>query len=373
VIAGVLVLAAAAFVISYPGIHQIALSAGVAPELARLYPVIFDAMIVAAGAAALALRGAGWWPRAYAWSSLLLTLTAVAVGDALHATNVTLPAQPTRAVLAVMPWVLLLLAFGLWLEMLRHLRRMRATSAQQGPGQPATTGQGVNGVTGNGNYGAGQRAAVTWAGAGGAGQGRPLPPPLSGLDALLGPREEPAPAMSGVKHDASQYSDPVSYGEETGYVHPESYLGLGDHSAGSPAASADPGAAGPAAAGPSAGLAEAPPVTGAAAATGAAPAADTASADAPPATNAAPVSGAAPAGAVPPTAAAAATGAAPAQAPPATEGPQPPAKKDAKATAQAVPAGQAAPDSGSGTTPETAPGLNPPLERLRSTPAPPNE
>jgi len=157
VIAGVLLLAAAAFVISYPGIHQIALSAGVAPELARLYPVIFDAMLVVAGAAALALRGAGWWPRAYAWSSLLLMLTVVAVGDALHATNVKLPAQPTRAVLAVIPWVLLLLAFGLWLEMLRHLRRMRATGAQQGPGpgQPAMTGDATagQGTTGQGATG----------------------------------------------------------------------------------------------------------------------------------------------------------------------------------------------------------------------------
>ena len=66
VIAGVVLLAAAAFVLSYAGIHQIALRAGVSPQLAKLYPVIFDAMLVVAGAAALALRGAGWWPRFYA-------------------------------------------------------------------------------------------------------------------------------------------------------------------------------------------------------------------------------------------------------------------------------------------------------------------
>ena len=91
VILGVVLLAAAAFVLSYSGIHQIALSAGVTPRLARIYPLIFDAMLVIAGAAALALRGAGWWARGYSWFSLLLLLAAVATGDAVHATNVTLP------------------------------------------------------------------------------------------------------------------------------------------------------------------------------------------------------------------------------------------------------------------------------------------
>jgi len=64
---GVMLLAAAAFVLSYEGIHHIALRAGVSPELAKLYPIIFDVMLVVAGAAALALRGAGLWARCYAW------------------------------------------------------------------------------------------------------------------------------------------------------------------------------------------------------------------------------------------------------------------------------------------------------------------
>src|SRR3989440_4972117 len=39
-----------------------------------------------------------------------------------------LPSKPSRAAVAVTPWVLLLLAFGLWLEMLRHFRKARAAS-----------------------------------------------------------------------------------------------------------------------------------------------------------------------------------------------------------------------------------------------------
>ena len=92
---GVVLLAAAAFVLSYEGIHQIALRAGVSPEVAKLYPLIFDAMLVIAGAAALALRGAGWWARFYAWASLLLMLVVPAAGNAVYATGITLPAQPT--------------------------------------------------------------------------------------------------------------------------------------------------------------------------------------------------------------------------------------------------------------------------------------
>jgi hypothetical protein len=69
VITGVILLAAAAFVLAYAGIHAIALAAGVSPTLARLYPLIFDAMLVVASAAALALRGGGWWTKFYAWLS----------------------------------------------------------------------------------------------------------------------------------------------------------------------------------------------------------------------------------------------------------------------------------------------------------------
>jgi uncharacterized protein DUF2637 len=126
VVAGVVLLAAAAFALSYAGIHHIALQAGVTPTLARLYPLIFDAMLVIAGAATLALRGAGWWTRGYVWLCLLLLLAAAAGADAVHAMNITLPGQPARAAVAVTPWVLVLLGFGLWLVMLRHLRRLRA-------------------------------------------------------------------------------------------------------------------------------------------------------------------------------------------------------------------------------------------------------
>jgi hypothetical protein len=132
VIAGVALLAVAAFLVSYAGTRDIAVAAGVSPALAGLYPLIIDAVLVVACVAALALRGAEWWMQTYAWLSVMFMLAVVALVGAVHAAGVSLPHRPTAAVVAVMPWVLFLLGFGLWLSILRHLRTARAegTSAR---------------------------------------------------------------------------------------------------------------------------------------------------------------------------------------------------------------------------------------------------
>jgi len=251
--AGVVLLAAAAFVLSYSGIHAVALQAGVSPRLAKLYPVIFDAMLVIAGAAAMALRGAGWWSRFYAWACLIALLAAVAIGDAVHATGTALPERASRAAVAITPWVLLLLAFGLLLTMLRHFRKARTAVAAR---QEARAAAASGGQPGEANGAATGRTTVTWAAAGSVGtstatEGRSLPPPKVGLDTLLGPRPAPAPAIEApneadaVDTDAGQLDDPVSYGEETGYVHPDSYRDEGEYSphgdSGGPESYAGPG------------------------------------------------------------------------------------------------------------------------------------
>jgi hypothetical protein len=120
--AGLLLLAAAAFVLSYPGVHAVALSAGVSPQLARIYPVIFDAMLVIACSAVLSLRGAGLPSRCYAWLCLLVLLFAVAYTDAVHATNAALPHRPAAVAAAVIPWALVLIGLSLLVTMLRHAR-----------------------------------------------------------------------------------------------------------------------------------------------------------------------------------------------------------------------------------------------------------
>ena len=133
VVAGLLLLAAAAFVLSYAGIHAVALSSGVSPRLARIYPLILDAMLVIACAAVLSLRGAGLPSRSYAWLSMLALLAAAAAADALHATGTRLPRRPAAAAVAVIPWVLVLIGFGLLLCMLRQARLRRAAAAAAKP------------------------------------------------------------------------------------------------------------------------------------------------------------------------------------------------------------------------------------------------
>lgn len=228
---GVVLLAAAAFVLSYQGIHHIALRAGVSPGLAKLYPLIFDVMLVVAGAAALALRGAGWWARCYAWGSLLILLTAMAVGNAVYATGATLPAQPMKVAVAVIPWVLLLMAFGLLLALLRHFRSTRSRAAVATAGATAS-GAAAAGTVVGADVNGGPQAAGTQAAASG-GKVRELP--RVDLDTLLGPKAGAPPAIAilhgiGTGQNDGHQVDPVSYGEETGYVHPDSYLDEGEYS-----------------------------------------------------------------------------------------------------------------------------------------------
>jgi hypothetical protein len=203
VIIGVLLLAAAAFLLSYSGIHHIALQAGVSPKLARLYPGIFDAMLVIACAAVLALRGAGWVTRLYVWLCLIVLLAAVATGDAVHAMGIAIPRQPSRAGVAITPWALVLLSFGLLLAMLRYLRRTRSTGRGQTE-QPA-------------EQPAGQASALEAADAAAA--------PRAGLDSLLEPRPGEPPALHTAEQpppagapDASAPGDHATPGQPRGYA-----------------------------------------------------------------------------------------------------------------------------------------------------------
>jgi hypothetical protein len=131
---GLAALAGGTFVLSYSGIHALALHAGVTPRLARGYPLLIDAMLVIVLAAVLALRGADMPSKLLAWTTLLAVLAAAAGADALHAAGRKLPDHVAAITAAVIPWVLVFLAFALLLAMLRHarLRRLAAVRATAG-------------------------------------------------------------------------------------------------------------------------------------------------------------------------------------------------------------------------------------------------
>ena len=235
VITGVLLVAAAAFLLSYNGIHQIALQAGVSPTLARLYPVMFDAMLVIACSSALALRGAGWPTRLYVWLSLLVLLGAVAAADALYATTTSLPVQPTQAVVAVVPWALLLMSFIMLLLMLRYWRRIRAANGTGG----AATGQAPAAADGaEGRAGPASAASLTWAAAGRAGAGSTGPAragaPRAAIDTLLEPRTQRPPERTAPLAARAAAKEGAAGGTSTGDKT------AGQATTGSPATTAGP-------------------------------------------------------------------------------------------------------------------------------------
>jgi Protein of unknown function (DUF2637) len=133
VVVVVVALAGATFVLSYAGVHEIALAAGVPETLARLYPAIFDAVLVVACTAALTLRDATLWARLYAWLSIIVLVAVIGTADVIHATGVRLPHRQTAGTVAALPWALVMLGFSLWLTMLRHARAQQAASGGVAP------------------------------------------------------------------------------------------------------------------------------------------------------------------------------------------------------------------------------------------------
>jgi Protein of unknown function (DUF2637) len=120
--AGVLVLAAAAFTLSYDALHQLALDSRVRPGLAWLWPVVIDGTIVVALLTVLAAKRAG--RRAgYPWA--LAGLLSVAFNIA-HA-----PDRPVaRLVFAMAPVALVLTT---------HLLMQQVSWRPPRPGRPATS------------------------------------------------------------------------------------------------------------------------------------------------------------------------------------------------------------------------------------------
>lgn len=124
---GLLVLTAAAFVLSYDGLRATALAGGVRPSLAFLYPLIFDGFLVVAFAAALVLRSARLRATWYPWTLIVVLLAAGGGANVLHALGreSLLPPEPTKVVVAAVPLVALGLAFPLWLMMSAYVRGAR--------------------------------------------------------------------------------------------------------------------------------------------------------------------------------------------------------------------------------------------------------
>jgi hypothetical protein len=138
---GVLVLAAAAFTLSYDALHQLALDSQVRPGLAWLWPVVIDGTIVVALLTVLAAKRAA--TRAgYPWALAGLFSAASVAFNVAHA-----PDRPVaRLVFAMAPIALVLTTHLLMQQvgwrraMPGHTEPMPVPHAGQEPVQPHTPG-----------------------------------------------------------------------------------------------------------------------------------------------------------------------------------------------------------------------------------------
>jgi hypothetical protein len=121
--AGVLVLAAAAFTLSYDALHQLALDSRVRPGLAWLWPVVIDGTIVVALLTVLAAKRAGRGA-GYPWALAGLFSAASVAFNIAHA-----PDRPVaRLVFAMAPVALVLTT---------HLLMQQVSWRQPTSGRPA--------------------------------------------------------------------------------------------------------------------------------------------------------------------------------------------------------------------------------------------
>jgi hypothetical protein len=134
----VLAVAAATFVLSYSGVRAVAITGGVSSQLARVYPGVFDAVLVVACVAAILLRDGRWWARAWAWLVVVVLLAAIGATDMVHAMGYTLRHRPTEGLVAAAPVVAVLLAFSLLLTLLRQSRAAADATAGRRPGERQT-------------------------------------------------------------------------------------------------------------------------------------------------------------------------------------------------------------------------------------------
>jgi hypothetical protein len=109
----------------------------VSAKLARIYPGVFDAVLVIACVAAIAARDGRWWARGWAWLVVIVVLGAIGTADVLHAGNYALRHRLTEGVVAAAPVVAVLLAFSLLLTMLRQSRPRPSDAARSLRGSTA--------------------------------------------------------------------------------------------------------------------------------------------------------------------------------------------------------------------------------------------
>ena len=126
---GTVLLAAAAFVLSFSALHDLAARSGIDRDLAWLWPLIVDGIIVVATVAVFALAGTRvvWFP----WLLLILGAGVSVAANAVHALVAADPGVPPllAASVASVPPIVLVASTHLTAILIRYSRTVLATAA----------------------------------------------------------------------------------------------------------------------------------------------------------------------------------------------------------------------------------------------------
>ncbi|GAA3135161.1 hypothetical protein [Streptosporangium carneum] len=125
---GVAALTAAACVLSFEDLRGLAVVGEAPAHLAYLYPAAFDALLAIALISVLLLRGGRWPVRLQAGAVLALLFAAAVAAEVTTAVRATVDVRRAAVVVAVAPWVTLLLALWLWLLLISHAAARRAAA-----------------------------------------------------------------------------------------------------------------------------------------------------------------------------------------------------------------------------------------------------
>jgi hypothetical protein len=129
----------AAFAISWESLRVLALSAGIRPLLAPLYPLTIDAVMSTGTVAAVALRSAPLRTRLYTWTLIAAGIAVSVLGNAVHSQAfggvLVLPWSAAAAASAV-PALSLAASLHLLVIVLRHARQDGHDGTHEGVQEP---------------------------------------------------------------------------------------------------------------------------------------------------------------------------------------------------------------------------------------------
>ncbi|WP_214108523.1 DUF2637 domain-containing protein [Acrocarpospora catenulata] len=120
------ILAGAACVLSFEDLRVLAMQSGVEPRLAYLYPAGFDALLVVTLITVPLLRTGRLLVRFQVGAMLAVLLAGAAAATVATATAATFDPRQAAIVVALLPWVMLLLGLWLLLVLVKHTRARRA-------------------------------------------------------------------------------------------------------------------------------------------------------------------------------------------------------------------------------------------------------